>query len=684
MTRLFLGSVRDGWLLTCGALLLSCALLGGCGDDDGVDSDLGGAIGDGDAAAGDAGDPGDAGDAGVDRDAGDDASDAGNDASSEDASTGTDGSTGDCDEDHGGCDELTTCTETASGRECGECPAGYLGDGESGCVPTLTDLTASAGMLEPALQADETEYTLPVGLVTQTVTLTPTAPEDASIEIEGESVESGDSWESDVLDLGDTQIEITVSRNGQPDRVYTLTVNRSVSTRPLKASNLAIDDELSSVAISGDTLVVGAPGEDSSAMWIDGDQGDNAAEDAGAAYVFVRDGDAWSQQAYLKASNAGAGDRFGQTVAIDGDTVLVGAPAEASGAAVIGGEGADESAPGSGAVYVFVRDDTTWSQQAYLKASNTGANDAFGSSVAVFGDTAVVGAPGEDSDAMGVGGDQASDAAQDSGAAYVFVRDAAAWSQQAYLKASNTGPGDNFGAATSIHGETVAIGANLEDGGATGVGGAQDNDDATGSGAVYVYTRTDTDWTQQAYVKATNTGAYDEFGIGLALSEDTLVVGASLEDSEATSVGGSQQNDNAIDAGAVYVFVRDSGTWAPQAYLKASNAGAGDTFGYSVALFGDALVVGARLEDSSATGIDGVDDDDAQDSGAAYLFVRRGGVWTQQAYIKPPNTGEFDQFGHDVAIADETIAVVAPGEDSSSADLDDDDANESGAVYVFR
>ncbi|HSH28224.1 MAG TPA: hyalin, partial [Wenzhouxiangella sp.] len=188
------------------------------------------------------------------------------------------------------------------------------------------------------------------------------------------------------------------------------------------------DDEFGlSVAVDGDTVVVGAHGEASNATGVDGDQGDNSATDAGAAYVFVRSGSTWSQQAYLKASNTDAYDYFGWSVAVDGDTVVVGASGEDSNATGVDGNQSDNSTSNAGAAYVFVRSGSTWSQQAYLKASNTDAGDGFGWSVALEGDTVVVGAYGEDSNATGVDGNQSDNSAGSAGAAYVFdLVDAAA------------------------------------------------------------------------------------------------------------------------------------------------------------------------------------------------------------------------------------------------------------------
>jgi len=167
-------------------------------------------------------------------------------------------------------------------------------------------------------------------------------------------------------------------------------------------------------------------------------------------------------------------------------------------------------------------------------------------------------------------------------------------------------------------------------------------------------------WVQQAYLKASNTGVDDSFGYAVAVSGNTVVVGAYTEDSNATGVGGNQGNDSALDAGAVYVFVRSGVTWSQQAYLKASNTDASDYFGYSVAIAGDTVVVGARGEDSNATGIDGNQDDDSVNAaGAAYIFVRSGTTWTQQAYLKASNTDAGDYFGYSVSISGDTVVVGA-------------------------
>ncbi len=456
----------------------------------------------------------------------------------------------------------------------------------------------------------------------------------------------------------------------------------------LKASNTGASDEFGySVAISGDTVVVGAYNEDSSATGVNGEQNDNSAVNSGAAYVFTRDGTTWSQEAYLKASNAEAGDNFGYSVAIFGDTIVVGAYGEDSASPIVNGDQNDNSTPSSGAAYVFVRSGTAWSQQAYLKSATILRADMFGNSVAISGDTVVVGAYGEDSMSTGVNSTFTKKASL-AGAAYVFTRDGTTWSQQAYLKASNTELGDYFGWSVAVSGDTVVVGAFGEDSHATGMNGDQTDNSAVNSGAAYVFTRDGTTWSQQAYLKASNTGASDQFGFSAAIAGDTVVIGAEYEDSQASGVNGDENDDSATDSGAAYVFTRDGTIWSQQAYLKASNTGASDQFGFLVAISGDMVVVGAPYEDSQASGVNGdQNDNSAINSGAAYVFTRDGTTWGQQAFLKASNTGAYDYFGFSLAIAGDTVIVAAPYEDSNASGVNGDQNNNStansGAAYVF-
>jgi len=498
------------------------------------------------------------------------------------------------------------------------------------------------------------------------------------------------------FETGSKELRLLVDERGAQ---YPLTIDPLAQEAYLKASNTDANDGFGiRVAISGDTVVVGAYFEDSSATGINGNQNDNSAADSGAAYVFIRDPltGIWSQEAYLKASNTDAGDQFGQMVAISGDTVVVGASREDSSATGVNGNQNDNSAQLAGAAYVFVRNGGVWAQEAYLKASNNDAGDLFGNSVAIWGATVVVGSRGEDSGATGVNGNQADNSASFSGAAYVFVRNGGVWSQQAYLKASNTNANDAFGGPLAISADTIMVGATGEDSSATGVNGNQANNTASASGAAYVFVRISGVWAQDAYLKASNTDAADSFGssvafsaaTGVGISPATVVVGAIGEDSSATGVNGNQADNSAGNAGAAYVFVRNGGVWSQEAYLKASNTDAVDTFGYSVAISGDTVVVGAVGEGSSASGVNGNQaDNSASASGAAYLFVRNGGIWSQEAYLKASNTGGADLFGISVAISANTVVVGARNEASSATGVNgnqaDNSAAQAGAAYVF-
>jgi hypothetical protein len=469
----------------------------------------------------------------------------------------------------------------------------------------------------------------------------------------------------------------------------------------IKASNTGASDNFGSpVAIDGDTLVVGAKFEDSSASGINGADND-ALSSAGAVYVFVRSGDRWAQQAYIKASNPGSGDSFGTALALVGNTLVVGAPREASAAVGIGGDESNNQASGAGAVYVFVRQGTTWTQQAYIKASNTGANDNFGAAVALTGegswfssessgDLLAVGAFGEGSRATGIDGDQADNSAPISGAVYVFRRQGTTWTQDAYIKASNAERSDLFGTSVALSGDTLAVGAAAEASGARGVNADPADNTALNAGAAYVFRRSGGKWAQDAYLKASNAEAGDQFGATLALSGDLLVVGAAPEASSARGVNADQADNRFAGAGAVYVFRRDRTAWQQEAYLKASNTGLGDGFGAALALSGSTLVVGAFSEDSAGRGPFADQSDNKGDlAGAAYVFDRgQDAVWRQAAYLKAPNAQAGDFFGLSVAISGDTVFAAAPQEDSAATGVGGDQNNEgaafSGAAYVFQ
>lgn len=394
-----------------------------------------------------------------------------------------------------------------------------------------------------------------------------------------------------------------------------------------------------SVAISGDILAVGAPFENEGALVA-----------AGAVHVFVREGAHWRRQARIVPNPVSANDGFGHSVAISGDTLVAGAPYE------------DNAA---GAAYVFVRNGEHWNQQAYLKAGTPQAEAYLGRSVAISGNTVVVGAAFEDG-----GGSNA-------GAAYVFTRSNGLWTQQTMLKASNPGTGDLFGYAVAISGNYIVVGAPGE----SSDGSSQGDNSAQAAGAAYVFELafvigSAPVWQQRAWLKADNAESFDTFGDAVAISGRTLVVGAPGEDGNANNIGAS---------GAAYVFVRGSnpltGNWTQSAYLKAGNAGLLDSFGAAVAVAGDVIAVSAPYEDSDGSG---ADNDNLENSGAVYVFVGNGGSWTETHRLKAHNPGDDDRLGYAaVALSGDTLVAGAIGEASASDDPLDDSAEWAGAAYVF-
>src|SRR5215510_13494500 len=415
------------------------------------------------------------------------------------------------------------------------------------------------------------------------------------------------------------------------------------------------------------------------------------------------------QITYIKASNTHMGDHFGNggtleghgvALSGDGNTLAVGAPYESS------------SLYSAGAVYVFVRRNDAWMQQASLKASNPGQSDKFGFVVSLSqdGNTLAVSAPGEGSAAKGINGDQNDNSIPEAGAVYIFTRTGTTWSQQAYVKASNTGEpgvgdqfadGDRFGFSIglSADGNTLAVGAIAEDSGAKGIDGDQNDNSQANSGAVYVFTRTGTSWLQQAYIKASDTDAADLFGYSVGLSADgnTLAASAYDEDSSAREINGVQDKGRR-GTGAIYVFTRTGATWIQQAYLKASNAETGDSLGYSIAISqdGNTIAGGAADEDCMMPGIfpgatHVCQDDQPEDnsSGAVYVFVRKGTMWTQEAFIKSSNPDKKDWFGSRLTLSGDgnTLAVGSQVEDGGSKGINGDQKNQtaedSGAVYFY-
>lgn len=399
------------------------------------------------------------------------------------------------------------------------------------------------------------------------------------------------------------------------------------------------------VATSGDTAVVGAPFEYEGAI------------STGAVHVFVREGAQWRRQARIVPNPVSADDGFGYSVAISGDTLVAGSVFE------------DNGGFAAGAAYVFVRNGGQWSQQAYLKADNAQAGDGFGGAVAISGDTIVVGAAFEDGPGI------------NTGAAYVFTRSNGIWTQKTMLKASNPGTNDRFGYAVAISGSYIVVGAPYEDSN----GSSQDNNSATDAGAAYVFELVSVIgagqvWQQRAWLKADNVDSLDGFGTSVAISGRTLVVGAPGEDGDGSSNGNGRN-----ESGAAYVFVRGSspllGAWTQSGYLKAGNPGLLDNFGTAVAVAGDVIAVGVPYEDRDGNG---GNNNAFADSGAVHVFARNGGNWTKIRRLKAPNAGAADLFGSAVALSGSTLVAGADEEDSGNPDNPNDNSTPAaGAAYVF-
>jgi len=479
----------------------------------------------------------------------------------------------------------------------------------------------------------------------------------------------------------------------------------------LVASNGRADDNFGrAVAISGDTIVVGAP------------QGDGAEVDSGVSYVFRRHAAGWGQVARLEAADGKRGDRFGLAVAVSGTTVMVGAPRDDHSGLV-----------DAGAVFVFLEASSGWSQQAKVVATTVGEWYQFGAAVALDQDRAVVGEPYGNGAAAGsgsawvlvhsgdswsveqqlmaqdsaagdvfaaavdlhessivVGAPQADALGDQSGAAYVFSLSAGIWSESAKLVASDGRAGDGFGRALSIAADTIMVGAEYND------------SRGTDAGAAYVFVRDGDEWEPAAVVESPEPGRGDRFAAAVAIAGDVALVGVPFDDQHGANSGaawliediasswyasakllgwgsaaadwvgtavavsgdtvivGAQSDDlgSMADAGSAYVFVRQADEWILQAKLTASDAAAGMQFGIAVDIDDDTVVIGAWL-----------DDDVAADSGAAYVFSRTGSSWTEQAKLTAPETGRSDFLGLGVAIAGDTVVAAVGG---------------GSSVFVFR
>jgi len=392
----------------------------------------------------------------------------------------------------------------------------------------------------------------------------------------------------------------------------------------IKAGSVTLDQHLTppaevatanfgrALALQGDTMVIGAP-----------------LHGAGSAFVYAREAGRWVLQATLQVPEGKMGDEFGRAVALHGSTLAIGAPMD------------DTAGPDSGAVHVFSREGTAWKLTARLKPTTPAERAGFGRAVAIHNDTVVVGARLEDESGV-----------SDAGAAYVFVRAGMSWQQQARLSSPQPGPRHLFGMDVCVEGDTLIVGADGE--GALAMPRRYYNVLQPSVGAAYVFTRSGGDWTLQSRLSPAQEGSGGCFGYSVALAGDTALIGAYRDNNSAAAANPDLE---ARESGAAFVFVRVGGIWRQQAYLKASNLGAGHRFGFDVVLEGDTAVIGAYAENRGATG------EFSPEAGAAFVFQRRASAWAQTAYLKAPAPQPFDHFGIAVGLSAKTLVIGAVGSD---------------------
>ena len=371
----------------------------------------------------------------------------------------------------------------------------------------------------------------------------------------------------------------------------------------LFGSNTSNGDYLGyAVAADGDTAVAGAYREDT--------KGSNA----GAIWVFTSDINGnWTEQQMITAADGAADDEFGKSVAISGDTIVVGSPGNGTG----------------GSVYVYTRTNGVWTQQDKLVGSDTASADLFGEDVAIDGDSLVA------------GGSLKNGSGANEGAAYVFTRTNGVWVEEQKLVASDGSADDEFGGSVSIHGDNVIVGAEFYDG------------VTSNHGAAYVFTRSGGVWTEQQILLPSDTPGGDRVGFDVAIEGDTALVGAPQAD-----------DPGLASTGAVYLYKRTGATWTEQEILKAPEPAATDRFGHSVDIDGSRYAVGIfELDDPTL------------DEGGVYLFTETStGVFELIRFTA--SEGSFaNKVGHSVAVSGELVFAGAWG--------DDDAGSNHGSVYVF-
>lgn len=558
----------------------------------------------------------------------------------------------DCAAGQGGCDMLTRCSMDGGQRTCSSCPEGYTGTGLTGCTPKLTSLKFSCGEVQSEPSGDSYEYRVRASLLCQRVKLTFGAAPDTHLQIDKVDVPLAGEWSSPPLLLGENVLRLNlISRNGAA-REYKVIVDRSgAEDAYIKARTPAVEDGLGfNVGAWGDTLIAGAPYDDSDASGVDGNRGTGTAANSGAAYVFVRQGKTWVQQAYLKADAPSANAYFGTSVAVFEDIAVVGAPGQNP-------LNFNTAYPmRNGAAYVYLRKNGVWSFAAKLAPKSAASVDLFGFKVAATRDAVFVTDPEDDTGNVR------------SGAVYAFARTADGWAEQQKLKTSESIEDSVFGFSVSVDGDTLVSGAILDSAPA-----------AAYSGSVYVFVFRGGKWQEQQRLLAPQPKKGGTMGWQLTVQGDTAVVSAPAVNLAASS-GLS---------GQVFIFERKSDKWTQTTTLTAPFPQIDDYFGSGVALRGDTLLIGSNGDRSGSRGPGGDPSrGDATLSGAAYLYVKTDVGWVQTAYLKAPNSEKEDMFGQVVALTDTTALIGSTFEDGESPGINGNQSSngtkDSGALFVYR
>jgi hypothetical protein len=550
-----------------------------------------------------------------------------------------------CETASGGCDLLTQCSLENGQRVCSACPPGFSGTGEQGCAPLLQDLTLSAGKLQPDVSPNVLEYRARVPLLAHRVVLKPVLPAKTQVTLNGAPLPENGTWTSPVLPLGETPIELAATSEFGVSTKYKIVLERLGEQQSyLKAPNPGSYNQFgSSVAVSGDTLLVTAWFESSGATGVDGDPNNTGAAQSGAAYVFVRDGDGWKQQAYLKPNDTTAADFFGTSAVLNGDTIVIGAIHEG-----LFEESSGPSRPG--AAYVFTRNAGVWSQTQRLAGAAQDGSDLFGAAVALDADTLAIGAPWEST-----GGNQA-------GAVYVYQRNGSMFSEVQKLKSSKPTANARFGWSAALDGDHLVVGA------------PDDPPPNARTGTAEVFDRRSGMWTPSQFLQPPTLGAAANFGYAVAVRGNRVAISAP----RTAAFPGSL---TPTEPGEVYVFEAEREGWKQTARLVAPFPRNTDWFGLSLGITDTALIIGAPGDASSGHGLAADPSrSDATFSGAAYLFASTDAGWTQSTFIKPDNADGDDWFGTSLATDGQSLVIGAQFENGTGTA-----ANiTSGAVYVFR